>query len=165
MKRSYLTQFERILIARGTLVGDLTLLRFRFIQLGRAMEAFIWYVIDNLKEIKTEEKELEMLLRRVAYEIDETPTGEFRNFLCDINIQLHLLVILKSTKMKTKNTVIAILKIMFLLLVGILLFFAIPSCSSSSRMINSEYGRIHKYQLKHIKQVKQYQGTRAIRIP
>ena len=105
MKRPYLNQFERILIIHGTLVGDLTLLRFRFIQLGRAIEVFIWYVIDNLKE------------------------------------------------MKTRNTIIAILKIMFLLLVGTLLFFAISSCSSS-RMINSEHGRIHKYQLKHIKQVK-----------
>ncbi len=66
--------------------------------------------------------------------------------------------------MKRKNIVLALLKIMFLLLVGTLLFFAISSCSSS-RMINSEYGRIHKYQLKHIKQVKQYQETREIRIP
>ncbi|KKL05711.1 hypothetical protein LCGC14_2603310 [marine sediment metagenome] len=107
MKRPYLTQFERILITHGTLIGDCVMLRFRFIQLGRSIEVFMQYIIYNLKE------------------------------------------------MKTRNTVIAILKIMFLLLVGTLLFFAIPSCRSS-KMIKSPHGPVHRYQLREIDRVHRY---------
>ncbi len=36
---------------------------------------------------------------------------------------------------------------------------------SSTKMINSPYGKIHKYQRKYIKEAKQYDGVRTIKIP
>ncbi len=37
MKKPYLTQFERQLIRLDTLTGNCTMLRFRFMQLGKAV--------------------------------------------------------------------------------------------------------------------------------
>ncbi len=36
---------------------------------------------------------------------------------------------------------------------------------SSVQMINSPYGKIHRYQKQHIKAVKQFNGVRTIKIP